>query len=284
MVVDSKGTFHGVRVAPNGLPERDSAGNPILEGEAVIQITRKAPGCWRFDKYLGYRSADGREFAVPHDLNDFDSDLMSMPWPFAWLVPGTGKHIPGVLIHDGLVVKLNDDGTRPPPTHVGPSVNREEADALLREALQFSGTTFLRRWLMWTGVMLGTIWATFRPRVYWRAMLIAYFGAIALLGFAATMDLFDAGWDPPLLGQLWPLPWMDDRSWWVELLAGAVGSVAFPTVGALLFLKRYKVGLVSGLWFAVLLHVTVLVVIVYSAYRTFDRTLAKFAKPGALAL
>jgi len=55
-------------------------------------------------------------------------------------------------------------------------------------------------------------------------------------------------------------------------------------VGALLFLKRYKVGLVSGLWFAVLLHVTVLVVIVYSAYRTFDRTLAKFANPGALAL
>ena len=42
------GTFHGVRVAPNGLPERNADGNPILEGEVTIQITRKEPGRWCF--------------------------------------------------------------------------------------------------------------------------------------------------------------------------------------------------------------------------------------------
>ena len=272
------GTFHGVRVAPNGLPERNADGNPILEGEVTIQITRKEPGRWCFDRYIGYRSADGRLFAVPHDLSDFDSDLTSMPWPFAWLVPGVGKHIPGVLLHDGLVVKLNSDGTMPAPTHVGPRVNREEADTLLREAMFSSGTTFLRRWLMWTGVMLGTIWATFRPRLYWRILFVAYFGAIALLGFAATMDLFDAGWNPPLLGRLWPLWWMGDEPWWRELSAGIAASIVLPALGALFFLKRYKVGLIAGLWFAVLLHVTVLVVMVYGTYRTIDRSIDRFAK------
>lgn len=308
-----KGSFHAV--------ELNESGDPVaVEKTPDIRIRRKAPGCWAFESQLAYRSVSGDEFIVPHDTETFVTDLMSMPWPFAWLVPGTGKHIPGVLVHDGLVVKLAADGSHGDHTHLGPRVTREEADFLLREAMYSEGTTFLRRWLMWAGVMLGTMWATFRPRSYWKPALVVYVLIISILGIGATLDLFDAEASWKLdLGRLripgvdwviavdwfWNLPWMSDRWWLVEVITGLSGAVAFTLVVSLLFLMpytppdpgsprasvpaagrlrdRYLVGVVAGLWFTVLLHVTLLVVLVYGTYRFIDKLIARRAerRPGA---
>ncbi len=297
-----KGTFHGVRVDADDQLDPDIDGRPVLVGEPIITITRKQPGCWAFDTFLGYRAVSGDEFVVPSDRETFYSDLMSMPWPFAWLVPGTGKHIPGVLLHDGLVVPQNPDGTHGQHTHLGPRVTREEADRVLREAMYSEGTTLLRRWLMWAGVMLGTMWATFTPRWWWRTALVVHLLAIAVLGLAATLDIADTAARLEIAGvevhQLWNLPWMGDRPWHRELLGGAAVAVLFPFVGSLLLLRsyeapdpggpranlapvrrrdRYLVGVIAGLWFAVLLHVTLLVVVVYAGYRTIDRLIARWA-------
>lgn len=297
-----KGTFHGVLVDEHGELDLGDDGRPVLVGEPVVSISRHRPGSWRFDTFLGYRSVAGDEFVVPDDRETFTTDLMSMPWPFAWLVPGTGKHIPGVLLHDGLVVPLAPDGGHGDPTHLGPRVTREEADRLLREAMYSEGTTFLRRWLMWTGVMLGTMWATFTPRWWWRTVLTVYVASIAVLGFGATLDVFDTTArlhiGPIAVHALWDLPWMGDRSWWAELLGGLVTAVTYPFVASVLLVRssvapdpgtpradvpaarrrdRYLVGVIAGLWFAVLLHVTVLVAAVYGTYRSTDRLIARWA-------
>ena len=168
-----------------------------------------------------------------HDQLDFVSDLMSMPWPFAWLVPGTGKHIPAVLLHDGLVVALDDDGEHGSWTHVGAAVTREQADYILREAMYTEGTTFLRRWLMWTGVMLGTMWATFTPRPYWRTMMLLNVLTIAVFGIGATMDLFDRSQELGFVDWFWNLPWMGDRVWFVELLAASWVRSGSPSLDPL---------------------------------------------------
>lgn len=295
-----KGTFHAVEVDAAGDVVFDDSGRPVLAGDPVIQITRRAPERWGFDRHLGYQSSAGDIFVVPDDLTSFDSDLMSMPWPFAWLVPGTGHHIPGVLLHDGLVVSMTDATTQGPPTHIGPSVTREEADCLLREAMYSEGTTYLRRWLMWTGVMLGTIWATFWPRAYWRTAMVAYLMVITVFGLGATLDIFDAQLTISGIDGLWNLPWMGDRPWYLELFIGLTGAVLFPFLGSVVFLKRfvarspgeprasvlagrrrdrYRMGVIAGLWFAVLLHVTLLVVIVYGIYRSTDRLIARLSAP-----
>jgi hypothetical protein len=294
-----KGTFHGVSIDESGKPFVDDSLAP------EIRISRKAPECWEFETQLGYRSASGDEFVVPHDKANFVSDLMSMPWPFAWLVPGTGKHIPAVLLHDGLVVTLGEDGDHGAWTHAGTAVTREQADYILREAMYSEGTTFLRRWLMWTGVMLGTMWATFTPRRYWRTMMLLYVLTIAIFGIGATMDFFDAGQELSGVDWLWNLPWMGNRAWYAEVLGGFGGAFGFAFVGPAVFLKKYKapdpakrhpdaplssvvtgrpfdrycVGVIAGLWFTVLLHVTLLVVIVYGIYRSIDKAIDRRVNP-----
>ena len=289
-----KGSFFGVLADDDGSMHLDPDGHPVLAGEPRITITRKQPECWEFETYLGYRSVCGDEFVIPHDKKAFVSDLMSMPWPFAWLVPGTGKHIPAVLLHDGLVVKLNDDDTHGSHEHLGPRPTREQADYLLREAMYSEGTTFLRRWLMFTGVMLGTMWATFRPRRYWRPAMLLYVLGIGVFGIGATMDLFDAQANLTGVDWIWNLPWMGDRPWNREVIGGLLGATVFPFVGSVLFMwpyrppnpglppvdivtgrkrDRYWVGVIAGLWFTVLLHVTLLVVIVYGLYRSIDKAI-----------
>ena len=239
---------------------------------------------WRLPTQFAYTSEGGITYVVPRDEKTFRTDLTSIPWVFAWLLPSNGPHVPGVLLHDGLV---RDELKEREPTHAGPEVDRVEADRLLREANRRCGVPFLRRWLIWTGVMLATlrvVWSKplspeevqrqdepgWREEPRWWATMICFFGTIAIIGLVATLDLFDAQFsfwflDPP------QVPWMADRAWWIELLAGGAGAVIIPLIGAVVFGRYWRVGAIAGIWLAVLLHATLAVAATYTAIQLAER-------------
>ncbi len=158
-------------------------------GQLQVELRRVSETQYKLLRQFGFRDDHyDAPFVVPHDTEEFLTDLASIPWFFAWLVPGQGSHLPGVLLHDGLVVNAGEG-----KTHVGPDVTRLEADRILRHAMGDLGTPFVRRWLVWTGVALATVFVDLRPRWLWRLLLVVTFGLISILGAIATVDLFDAG-------------------------------------------------------------------------------------------
>lgn len=240
--------------------------DPETGADANISLLREAPKKFRLLRGFGYRDPRHTEpFIVPATLDDFHTDLASVPWMFAWVVPGLGTHLPAVLLHDGLVV---DDG---PPTHDGPRISRQEADRIFRDAMKSLGTPLIRRWLIWAGASLGTIWKTFKPRGYWRPMMVAFFAALTLIGAVHTLDLFDTGWR---------LPWMGDRAWTVELPVAAGLAVAVPVVASVVWGRHWKVGAIDGLALAVLLPPTVFIVLAFGVYWVLESLFSRPEKAG----
>jgi len=221
-------------------------------GEVRLELRRDGAH-FQMLRQLGYRDPQHTQpFVIPADLRTFRTDLASIPWCFAWLVPGLGTHLPAVLVHDALVVKPGEG-----KTHLGPDVDREEADRILRDAMASLGTPVIRRWLMWTAVILATAASTLRPRWYWLPLVAATLGGIAVLGTLATVDLLDV-WEV--------LPWMGDRSWPVELAFGGALAFAVPLAVSVLWGHLWRAGAIAGIALAILLHVTVAVAVVYGIY------------------
>lgn len=218
-------------------------------GVPEFGLVRIGAGEFRMQSRIGYKHPQYAEpFVVPgHDqMGTFTTDLTSVPGPFQWLVPVVGAHLPAAIIHDGLI----GEGEK---QHEGPNVNREQADDLFRDAMRLSGTRRLRRWLVWTGVSLGTMWDYGRHRFFWRTMIVIYFVVLAGIGLIASLDVIDAPW-------AWAqLPWMGDRPWYVEVATGAVAAVIIPSVLSLTWGSRRTVGRVAGIALALLLHPTLLV-------------------------
>lgn len=213
------------------------------------------------DRHLG-------ELLVPRVTRTFRSDLTSVPALFTWLVPKTGQHLPATLLHDGLVHPPGDVTYVSTKGHV---VLRAEADRVLRDAMADAGTALIRRWLMWSAVttatMLsgaGTGWS--RALVWrYRATAALTVLVVALLGFCATLDLFDVH-----LTGVPQLLWMGDRGWFTELAGGLSGAVVIPLLLSL-FWGRFRIaGAVVGVTLAVLLHVTVALVALSAAYRVLE--------------
>lgn len=235
----------------------EGSGGPIQ-----IQLEQPTDG-FRILRRFGYRDpAYPEPFLVPKDPATFRTDLASIPWFFAWLVPGLGTHLPAVLLHDGLVV-----GDREPPTHLGPAVDRVTADRILRDAMAHLGTAKIRRWIMWAAVTLATAWSGMRPRWRWRATTIVTVGTVVVLGTIATLDLFDV-WDV--------LPWMGGRSWWAELLLGAALAVVIPLAISSLWGRRlWAAAAIDGVALALLFHVTLVIFALYGVYRGAERVVSR---------
>jgi hypothetical protein len=191
-------------------------------------------------------------FVVPADTETFRTDLASIPRYFLWLVPAGAVTLPAFILHDGLVV-----GEGQAKTHVGPDVDREEADRILRDALENLGTPLIRRWLIWTAVTVGTAFRVLRPRRYWPPVVVGTVLTIAVLGILATLDLVNV-WDV--------LPWMGDRSTTVELLSVALFALVIPLALSILWGHLWKAGAILGVALAFLLHVTIAVFVVYGIY------------------
>ena len=234
----------------------------LTHGPLQLELRRVSKDDWRLLRRFGYRDHRYDEpFVCPHDVDDYQTDLASIPWFFQWVVPARGLHFPAIMLHDALVV-----GEGQPPTHIGPAVDREEADRIMRDAMGQLGVGLPRRWLAWTGAMLATL-ASKQPRAKWIALLLIGLLPIVALGVIATFDLFD--WS--LFGWKDQLPWMGDRGWFAELLAGGVAAVVLPLLWSVVWWKRWRVGAIAGVALAFVLHVTIIMGVAYAVYLLVDR-------------
>ncbi len=202
-----------------------------------------------------------RPHVVPADINNFQSDLTSVPFLFTWLVPRTGAHLLAALLHDGLV-----GGDHARPTYAGPKVSREQADLIFRRALCSLGISRARSWLMWTAVTLATIHAelasrSIRARIRWGTMA-ATLVVVMVLGCIATLDLFD-------LVKI--VPWMGDRPWQTELLTGALAATTIPAALSVLWGRLWRAGMIAGIACAWLLHVSALVLALAAGFWALER-------------
>lgn len=212
---------------------------------------------------FAYASDDYAEaFVVPADLRTFTTDLASVPSVFTWLVPTSGEFLPAAVLHDALVH---------PGDHLGPEVDRVEADRLFRTAMIELGTGRVRAWLMWAAVTTGTLWWSGSWRL--RGVLVGLLGAVAVLGVVATLDLVDV-WDV--------LPWMGERGPAAELAGGAAGAVVIPSLLALSWGRLWPAGVITGVALALLLHVTAVLALLYGGYRLLERLVSGPADPDGV--
>jgi hypothetical protein len=253
---------------------------PVPERPPIIVLSREFGQDireFRMTRRIGYRDRVFGELLVPANLHAFETDLTSVPAVFAWLVPKTGGHLPAALLHDGLVYSPGQ-----PPSYVsteGHDIDRADANRVFRDAMADTGTGIVRRWLMWSGVTAstmirgrGTHWGSWR-RWYYRIAAVSTLLAIALLGVAATVDLFDVR--PPWIP---PVPWMGEQGLLAELLAGGVAAVTLPFLLALTWGRFWKAGAILGISLALLLHVSIAILGLTLLYQVLERVATRWPR------
>lgn len=274
-------------VKPSSLAGRASGlfnPNPGKPGDNLDLLFRRVEvdGGERFRllEAAGYWDSRLGGIIVPECLADFDSDFASVPTLFTWLIPRSGPHLPAAVIHDGLVNIGRDERGRPVAKRSyvvsgGAPVPRTEADRVFRDALRDLRVPRLRRWLMWTAVTTGTFWER-EPSptggagtVDWRRRLavVTTVLVVLVLGAMATVDLLD--W------REW-IPWMPaGGTWYQEVAGGAVGAVVVPGLLSLLWWPQARAGFIAGVALAFLLHVTVALFVVSSAYLAVENAVER---------
>lgn len=116
---------------------------------------------WKLIGALRYEG--GRQcFEIPPGA---ETDFASVPVVFQWLIPRSGRYTKAAVLHDHL--------WRTPIDGVG----RGDADGIFRRCLVELGVPFLRRWTMWAGVRIGSLW---RSRLRDRRRDISQVLAVAL--------------------------------------------------------------------------------------------------------
>lgn len=222
---------------------------------------------WYLERRLGYRDKELGDIVVPRNKATFTTDLTSVPQMFTWLVPRTGTHLAAALVHDALTPPFSEQGKPDWETPDLP-ITQLQADRVFRSAMADLGTPLLRRWMVWSAVSIPTAWQVSKVRAVLGYLSLA---AIVVLGWFATLDLFDRG--------QW-LPWMANRTWYVELLLGAAGAILVPLVLALLWPSGLrKAGAITGVALAALLHVTIAVAAVTFGYQFAEYRLRVWAPP-----
>jgi len=240
------------------------------------QLVEDGRETFKLERPIGYWDEHVGAVIVPANLATFRTDLTSVPRLFTWLVPKTGEHLSAALVHDGLVHNKSD-----PPTYVAQRpIDRATADRIFRDGMRDLQTPRVRRWLVWTAVTMATM-ATGAPwwrRLWFCGAIATTVGSVLVGGALATIDLLDRG-------EL--VPWMGDAPLWTEVLQGAVAALIVPAVLAVLWLKHYVAGLITGVALAFLIHVTVAVTVVFAAYSAvealFEAQLRRSAMWAAVA-
>jgi hypothetical protein len=227
------------------------------------------------------RGGQPRVITVPDPKYPFTSDLTSVPRLFTWLVPKSGRHLPAALIHDGLI------GGSPPSylTDDQSTIDRIDADAILRNAMHDTDVRLVRRWLVWAAVANASLVSGARPGWQLKRWWYRVVGALVLLfigwcGLSATLEVLDVtslpsglGWvmslDLPFTSgnlAMGDLPWIDGESWWLRLVQGLAGAIVIPLGLGLLWGRYYRAGAIAGLALATLFHATVAVAGVAAFY------------------
>lgn len=262
-----------MQIAPDASRFFDPDGTPGEPWHIVLRHSDdESKEQWYLERRLAHRDRHLGDIVVPRDRTTFTTDLTSVPQLFTWLVPRTGAHLAAALVHDALTPPFSahtPDGT-PLPDWVPPPdvITRLQADRVLRDAMADLGTPLIRRWLVWSAVSLPTAWSVNKVRA-----LLGYVSlvAIAVLGWFATLDLFDQGW--------W-LPWMGAMPWWLELITGGAMAVVIPLLFSVVWPRgTQRAGAITGVALAALLHVTVMVGAVTFAYQLAEFRLKVWSAP-----
>jgi hypothetical protein len=113
---------------------------PFVNDRIVVEeISDKL---WRVVEPIVYQGS--RElFVVPEN---FETDFASVPRFLTWLVPTYGRYTKAAILHDWLW----DEAT-------AGRFNRADADGIFCRSMRELGVPFLRRWLMWAAVRLGSV-------------------------------------------------------------------------------------------------------------------------------
>ncbi len=176
-----------------------------------------------------------------------------------------------MLLHDGLVVGPNEG-----KTHIGPDVDREEADRILRDAMASLGTPVVRRWLMWTAVILATAFST-----------CGRGGAGRRWSSARSCWWPPSGWRRRSTCSTSPTccrGWATDPGTSSSRSAGCSPSWC-PLLVSVLWGRLWRAGAIAGVALALLLHVTVVVAAIYGIYWVLERLVSasEGASPSAKA-
>lgn len=239
---------------------------PDGTGEAAFLLQRVGPGRFRLEVPFTYRDPHHETpFLIPADVDTFTTDLGSIPQWFTWLVPGTGDHLPAMLVHDAMVLAPGEDRT-----YGGDTVDRVEADRILRDAMQYLGTKRLRRWLVWTAVAFATAVTCRRPRAIWRWWPIAWAVLIVAIGVVMSIYMLTGA-------SLGALP--DDLSAWERASVGVAGAIVLPLPISWLAWRGEpesgRIGIIGGWAIAWVLWPTVLVLLAYVAYAVLEKFLSR---------
>ncbi|NPD03588.1 DUF1353 domain-containing protein [Nocardioides sp. zg-1308] len=255
------------------LPSEDGPGEPPDPGsDPRIVLERHAEEdveLFELERRIAYRDRHLGELLVPADAH-FRTDLTSVPALFTWLVPKTGAHLPAALLHDALVAGRDD-----PTSYVsteGHVVDRVAADRVFRDAMADTGTGVIRRWIVWTAVTVATVfvgravpWSRAKHWSY-RVAAGTTIATVIYLGYSATGDLVDRSWPGAV-----DVPWMGERTWWVEALGGLSGAIVLPLALSLLWGRLRMAGAIAGVMLAVLLHVTLGLAAIGATYLALER-------------
>ena len=253
-------------------PDREKDPRIVLER---VQVDGKEQ--FTMARRIAYADRELGELLVPKDLSTFYTDLTSVPAIMTWLVPKTGEHLPATLLHDGLI---SPPGTGPDYiSTAGKTVNRVQADRILRDAMLDRGTGLVRRWLIWSAVTLGTIFSTndlgmSKARIWrYRIAMAGTLLVVVYVGLCATLDLFDADW-PGFVG----LPWMGDRAWWAEIIGGGAGAITVPFLLGFTWGQFRVAGWVGGITVSLLIHVMLFLGALTLLYQVTERLTKKAPK------
>jgi Protein of unknown function (DUF1353) len=95
----------------------------------------------------------------------FVTDFASVPGLFTWLVPRYGRFTKAAILHDFLCDEAKEG------RFIG-----SQADGIFRHVMRELGVGFIRRWVMWAAVRLGSGWGVFQPN-FWQFLLVLLIAA-----------------------------------------------------------------------------------------------------------
>lgn len=128
----------------------------VLLDDRTHGVTRDGRSLWGVERLLSYRTDVGGAGTITVPPG-FVTDLASIPRLVSGVLPPDGPWLKAAIVHDFLygthgtgVWQAHPPGiTRPTP------YSREEADAILREAMEDRGVGVVQRALIWSGVRVG---------------------------------------------------------------------------------------------------------------------------------
>jgi Protein of unknown function (DUF1353) len=225
---------------------------------AEVVVRQVGPATFKLREPFKYVDR-GRRFDVPmEDISDF----ASVPSFLTWLIPRYGRHTLAALLHDHLQDHLSQTGrdlSEDPEL-----VTSDQADTIFRQAMHYSRVPYIRRWVMWAAVSLRTVFKSGFPGKAAVGIWVLFF---------------------TLLGLAWPISLIytitSEKSDWKIGLILTGAAILLPFILCWLWIRRWRLGLVSGLALAVVPFPCVSAVVVGGLYFLTEWIAERFQKDKA---